>query len=50
MTEELLLADRQYSNSFTLNLQGLSFKVWIDYKGQAIERIFVKSPAFLVKL
>lgn len=50
MTEQVVLADRQDTDSLTLNLQGLDFKVWIDRRGQAIKHIFIRSPALLVKL
>lgn len=50
MTEKIVLADRQDSDSLTLNLQGFNLKVWIDWRGQAIKHNFIRSPALLVEL
>lgn len=50
MTEEIVLPNKEDSSTLTLCLQGLDFKLWINRKGETIQRIFVRSPAPLFKL
>ncbi|CAG8101590.1 unnamed protein product [Penicillium olsonii] len=50
LAEKLSLTEQDLQNNFTLDLQGVSYECWLRLKNNAIERIFVRSPAPLIKL
>ncbi|KAJ5832017.1 hypothetical protein N7474_000328 [Penicillium riverlandense] len=50
MAEDVVLTDDDQTRALSLNIRGLDFRLWIRPKDNAIERLFVRSPAPLVEL
>ncbi|KAJ9490589.1 hypothetical protein VN97_g2662 [Penicillium thymicola] len=48
--EKVALTEQDLKQNFTLDLQGVRHEIWLRLGHHAIERIFVRSPAPLVKL
>jgi hypothetical protein len=50
IAERVALTEDDRASTLVVNLQGVDYRIWLRMKNQAIERIFVKSPAPLTKL
>ncbi|CAG8385922.1 unnamed protein product [Penicillium salamii] len=50
IAEQAALREQDLENNFILDLQGCRYEAWLRIQGNEMERIFVRSPAPLLKL
>ncbi|KAJ5972114.1 uncharacterized protein N7479_002032 [Penicillium vulpinum] len=50
LAEKIALTEQDLKQNFTLELQGVRYEIWLRLRHHTIERIFVRSPAPLIKL